>query len=189
MVFRDACFTVESGGFVLVTGVNGSGKSSLLRVLAGLIEPAAGGIDWQGVSIAADAAAHRARLHYIGHLDAVKPALTVAQTLDYWRALRGGCQKNLVVLDAFALGRLVDRPVRSLSAGQRRRLSLSRLLLDPAPLWLLDEPLTALDKDGQALLLGLIARHRAAGGLVIAASHDAIDVPAMQRFAMTGGTA
>jgi heme exporter protein A len=183
-VFRDVGFAVESGGFLRVAGPNGSGKSSLLRVLAGLVEPAAGTVRWQRAEIAADAAAHRARLHYIGHLDAAKPSLTVRETLAYWRALRGAQGDVAVCLDAFALAPLADLLVRRLSAGQRRRLSLTRLVLDAAPLWLLDEPATALDRDGQELLEALIARHRAAGGIVAIASHDEITAPGMQRFEM-----
>ena len=176
----------ESGGFVLVTGPNGSGKSTLLRVLAGLITPQTGAVQWQGVEIASDTAAYRASLHYVGHLDAVKPALTVREMLDYWRALRGAGGIDLAAcLDAFALDKLADRPIRSLSAGQKRRLSLTRLVLDTAPLWLLDEPTTALDANGQNLLLAHIARHRAKGGIVVAATHDELNVPDMQRLTMS----
>jgi len=184
VVFRDTGFSVESGGFVLVTGVNGSGKSSLLRVLAGLLPPKSGQVQWHGADIAEDNSAHRARLHYIGHLDAVKLSLTVREMLAYWCALRGTAQINLAALDAFALEKLADRPIRSLSAGQKRRLSLTRLALDTAPLWLLDEPTTALDNQSQALLIAQIARHRAGGGIVIAATHDELAIPDMQRLLM-----
>ena len=187
MVFRQAGFSVEPGGFLLVTGANGSGKSSLLRLLAGLLIPKSGAIQWQGADITADPAAHRARLHYLGHLDAVKPALLVSEMLDYWRALRPcGLFDATAALQSFALEKLADRSIRSLSAGQKRRLSLTRLLLDDAPLWLLDEPTTALDSQGQELLCAQIARHRARGGIVIAATHDALVIPDMQQFAMDG---
>jgi heme exporter protein A len=124
-------------------------------------------------------------LHYIGHLDAVKPGLTVSEMLDYWRALRGvGQAETANVWTFLGLDKLKDRPVRSLSAGQKRRLSLSRLALDAAPLWLLDEPTTALDVHGQELLRRQIARHRATGGIVVAATHDELNIPDAQSFEM-----
>lgn len=184
VVFCDTGFSVEPGGFLLVTGANGSGKSTLLRILAGLLPPKSGHIHWRSANIAEDSAAHRARLHYIGHLDAVKPGLIVREMLDYWRALRGAAKNDLASLDAFGLEKLADRPIRSLSAGQKRRLSLTRLVLDTAPLWLLDEPTTALDSEGQSLLIAQIARHRASGGIVVAATHDELAVPDMQRLMM-----
>jgi heme exporter protein A len=182
-VFTGIEFTVESGGFLLVAGANGSGKSSLLRVLAGLIEPTDGSVGWYKTLIGDDPAAHRGRVHYVGHLDATKPHLTVAETLAYWRALRGDGDIN-AAMDAFSLRELAHSPVRRLSAGQRRRLNLSRLALDTAPLWLLDEPATALDKNGQEVLRACIARHRAQGGVVVAASHDEVAAPNTKHFDM-----
>jgi len=187
VVFRDIAFTAKPGDFVLVTGANGSGKSSLLRVLAALLVPASGNLLWNTLDIEGDKAAHRGRLHYIGHLDAVKPELTVCEMLDYWRALRGAEKADLSkCLDAFALNKLALRQGRSLSAGQKRRLSLTRLMMDEAPLWLLDEPTTALDKDGQKLLWQQIIRHRSQGGIVIAAMHEEPDMPGMTRVVMEG---
>jgi heme exporter protein A len=186
-VFRRIGFSVAAGGGMLVTGPNGSGKSTLLRVLAGLILPATGQVQWLGADIDADAAAHRARFHYIGHLDAVKPGLTVREMLGYWRLLDIAAHYDAAqALDVFALGPLLDRPVRSLSAGQKRRLSLTRLLLGDAPLWLLDEPTTALDAAGQLLLKQRIAEHRAKGGIAVVASHDPLHLPDMQIVAMEG---
>jgi heme exporter protein A len=187
VVFRDVEFTLEPGTALVIGGANGCGKSSLLRILAGLIEPAAGSILWQGAAIDQDPFAHRARLHYVGHLDAAKPALTVCETLDYWRALEGTNEVNEAALDAFALRRLIDRPVRSLSAGQKRRLTLTRLVLRPALLWLLDEPTTSLDREGQDLLRDQILRHVANGGMVIAATHEELNLPQARKFNMTPG--
>ena len=187
LVFRDTSFAVKAGGFVLVTGANGSGKSSLLRLLAGLLPPHDGTILWQNQPVADDTDAHRARTHYIGHLDAVKTGLTVTEMLEYWQNLRGLGATNIPAsLSAFGLTKLADRPIRRLSAGQKKRLSLTRLIHDTAPLWLLDEPTTALDNAGQDLLRTQIARHRAAGGIVVAASHDDLQITDAQNIVMTG---
>ncbi len=188
VIFRETGFATNSGGFALIMGANGSGKSSLLRVLAGLIAPAAGCVRWQDSDVAEDPAAHRARVHYIGHLDALKAGLTVREMLDYWRALHGAGQIKIEQsLAAFALTSMADRPIRRLSAGQKRRLSLTRLALVEAPLWLLDEPTSALDVTGQALLREVISGHRAKGGIVIAATHDDLNVPDAQVITMAGG--
>jgi len=185
VLFRDVGLSVAAGAFLLVSGANGSGKSSLLRILAGLLEPVSGALLWYNENIAADCAAHRARLHYVGHLDALKLDLTTSEILAYWQALRGTAQKNAKdVLQTFGLEELGDRPVRRLSAGQKRRLSLTRLVLDDAPLWLLDEPTTALDRNGYRLLWEQITRHRARGGMVIAAMHEEPEICDAQRLTM-----
>lgn len=185
IVFRDLGFDLGAGGFLLVTGANGSGKSSFLRLLAGLLEPETGQVLWQKLPIADDPATYRAQLHYIGHLDAVKPSLTVREMLAYWCALRGTAQRGgEETLEVFGLSSLADSQARFLSAGQKRRLSLTRLVLNQAPLWLLDEPSSALDAAGQKLLMAQIAKHRATGGIVIAASHDALDIDDAQRLDM-----
>jgi heme exporter protein A len=141
-----------------------------------LLPPAAGRLRWEGVEIAEDAAAHRARLHYVGHADALKPVLTVAETLEFWAGLRGGAAGERA-LAAFRLGALADQPCRFLSAGQRRRLALSRLFTAPAPLWLLDEPTTGLDRQSLGDLEEALARHRADGGLVVLSTHTPLDLP------------
>jgi heme exporter protein A len=184
LVFRDISFSLEAGALMLVTGANGSGKSSLLRVLAGLLPAADGAVLWQEEPVATDAEAHRERLHYIGHLDAVKPELTAGETVDYWRALRPSPTRTDSVLDTFRLGALSEKPVRYLSAGQKRRLALTRLMLDDAPLWLLDEPTTVLDQDGQKILSDLITAHRMKGGIAITAMHHALDLPDAHILAM-----
>lgn len=178
-VFSGLDFTVEGGGALLLTGPNGSGKSSLLRLMASLIKPAAGGLSWDGDNIADEPEAHRARLHYIGHLDGIQPLLTVAENLRFWAGLRpqdpNGGPDNAVgkALEDFGLKALAHIPCRFLSAGQCRRLALARLLATPSALWLLDEPTTALDDDGVRVFHHAVARHRANGGLVILASHGA----------------
>ena len=172
LIFRGVEFALGAGDTLILRGPNGSGKSSLLRVLAGLTPPIAGSLRWDGDNIAKDWPAHRARLHFVGHLDPLKPVLTAAETIQFWSRLRGGSPPAAAdALDRFHLTELADLPCRFLSAGQRRRLSLARLVASPAPLWLLDEPTIGLDEASTRDLMEAIAEHRAAGGLVIAATH------------------
>lgn len=175
VVFARLEFALPAGGALVLSGPNGSGKSSLLRLMAGLTPAAAGRLSWNGGAVADDPAAHRRRLHYVGHLDAIKPALSARETLIVAAGLRGG-RGDLGAaaegaLAAMGLARLADVPTRYFSAGQRRRLALARLFASPAPLWLLDEPRTALDADAVAGLDQAIAGHRSGGGMVIAALH------------------
>jgi len=191
LVFAGLSFRLPAGGALVLTGANGSGKSSLLRLVAGLLAPAAGRLWWGAAPVAADLAGHHAGLHYIGHLDAVKPVMTPREILGFWRALRGldGAGSAPAVRDAlaaFALDAVADWPCRWLSAGQRRRLALARLLAAPAPLWLLDEPTSALDDDSQARLGQMIAAHRAAGGRVLLATHAAIALDGAAILALDG---
>jgi heme exporter protein A len=170
LVFRGLSFALEAGDALLLTGPNGSGKSSLLRLMAGLLPPWSGTLAWAGESVAADKAAHRARLHFVGHQDALKPVLTAAETLAFWAGLRGGDAVD-AALERFRLATLAETPCRYLSAGQKRRLALARLLASPAPLWLLDEPTTGLDAASVAAFEEVLAEHRAGGGLVVASTH------------------
>jgi heme exporter protein A len=180
LVFARLDFRIEPGGALRLTGANGSGKSSLLRVMAELIRPAAGALTFDGAPVAGDMDAHRARLAFIGHMDALKPAFSVRETLAFWQRFYGAGRDTEAVargLDVFALTALADFPVRILSSGQRRRLALARLIAAPAPLWLLDEPTTGLDARSVAALERALADHRAGGGMVALATHTAIDLP------------
>jgi heme exporter protein A len=184
LVFAGLSFRLPAGGALVLRGANGSGKTSLLRLLSGLIAPAAGRLTWGETPIDEDLAGHRARLHYVGHQDGVKPGLTPRETLVFWAALRGygvRCRASMLdaALAAFALESVADWPCRWLSAGQRRRLALARLSVTPASLWLLDEPFTALDDGSQNRLAQAIAAHRAGGGRVVLATHLAIDIGAV----------
>jgi heme exporter protein A len=178
LIFAGLSLAVPAGGAVALTGANGSGKSSLLRLLATLLTPATGRVLWGGAPVTEDIAAYRARLHYVGHLDAIKPALGVRETLGFWAAARGAEVTALdLALAKFGLDRVADWPCRWLSAGQRRRLALTRLIAIPAPLWLLDEPGAALDADGETRLDEAIATHRQVGGQVVIATHQPIALP------------
>ncbi len=169
LVLHGVSLAVAPGGALLLLGANGSGKSTLLRVLAGLQRPAAGRVTWAGRDLADKAAP----VAYLGHLDAVKAGLTVAENLAF--AARG--RASGPALAAMGLGGLQDVPARMLSAGQRRRLALARLALSPGGLWLLDEPTLGLDADAVARLGGLLAAHRARGGVVVAATHLPLPLP------------
>jgi heme exporter protein A len=175
LVFRDFSFAVPAGGALVLSGPNGSGKSTLLRLLAGLVRPAAGRIIWDGTDAFSDIAAHGRRVAYLGHQDAVKPGLTVTENLRFAAAISGHSITN--ALASLGLEPLADLPARMLSAGQKRRLALSRLLLSTAPLWLLDEPTLGLDTAAIQRFGNLIAAHRTGGGLVVAATHVPLPLP------------
>lgn len=167
---------VAGGEALLLLGANGSGKSTLLRALAGLMPPSAGHVAWDGADIAKEAEAHRARLCLVGHQDAVKAGLSVAENLRFWAGLGGG--DIAAALAALSLTPLAERPARFLSAGQKRRLALSRLALRPAQLWLLDEPTNALDAASRQAFLAMLHGHLERGGIAIIATHEEIGVPA-----------
>lgn len=175
MVFAGLSFNLPAGGAILLVGANGSGKSSLLRLLAGLLAPEEGKLLWQGEDAFADRAAHARRLRYLGHGEALKPALTARENLGFYARLWGGDVDS--ALRALGLSALADLPARVLSAGQKRRLALARLALAPAALWLLDEPTVGLDVASVQRLGVLLARHRAAGGAVVAATHLPLPLP------------
>ena len=175
-VFENLDFALADGGALVLRGPNGSGKSSLLRLMAGLARPLSGRLAWDGAAVADDPDAHHRRMHYVGHADPVKPTLTVAENLRFWTALRGdgGADVSAAIaraLDGFAVAHLADLPGRYLSAGQRRRVNLARVLASPAALWLLDEPATALDDSGVACLRQAMSAHRAEGGMVVTSAH------------------
>jgi heme exporter protein A len=163
---------VAGGRALLVQGPNGSGKSTLLRVLAGLLPPAEGAVKWDGTDVAGAREAHRARLCYLGHQDALKAGLTALENLQFWARFAADRRDAAAALGAYGLAHLADRPARTLSAGQQRRLALSRLALSTAPLWLLDEPVTALDAEARAMFAALLGRHLAGGGLAVIATHE-----------------
>jgi heme exporter protein A len=177
-VFTGLNFAVDSGAALAITGRNGAGKTTLLRLIAGLLELAAGRLELTGgapdTSLAEQA-------HYVGHRDGLKPALSVRENLDFWYAFLGGHDASAAsALDAVGLAGLAGLSAAYLSAGQRRRLALARLLAVPRPIWLLDEPTAALDTAGQQRLAELMTTHLAGGGIIVAATHGPLGITATE---------
>jgi heme exporter protein A len=174
LLFRGLGFELAAGEAVALIGPNGAGKTSLLRTLAGFIAPAEGRITFQGAGGALDAEdARRSDVHLLGHQDGLKSGRTAGEELAFqvgWTG--GGAAGAMAAAETLGLTRLLDLEVRKLSAGQRRRLALARIIASPRALWLLDEPMAPLDGPHRALFAELIGRRLAGGGLVIAAVHD-----------------
>jgi len=170
IVFSDLSFTLETGGSLTVTGPNGAGKSTLLRALAGFL-PLAGGT--LSLTPASDETLAE-QAHYVGHADALKSVLTVTENLEFLGPMLDAGHGGMAVekaLAAFGLSHVAGLPSAYLSAGQRRRVALARLLVVKRPVWLLDEPLTALDAASQDLMVEIMAAHLAQGGMIVAATH------------------
>lgn len=170
LVLSNISLHAPEGSALLLLGPNGSGKSTLLRVLAGLKRPDAGTIEWNGEPLE--------HVAYLGHQDAIKAGLTTAENLAF-----AASRSNMTVaaaLEAMDLTPLADLPAKMLSAGQRRRLALARLVLSTAPVWLLDEPTLGLDHASVERLGGLMAQHRAAGGVIVTATHLPLPLPGAQ---------
>ena len=175
-VFAGISFSVAAGEALMVTGRNGAGKSSLLRGIVGLLRLAAGKLSLEGgdpeLSIAEQA-------HYLGHQDALKPSLSVAENLRFWSDFLGSASAGIdAPLEAVGLAGLSRLPSAYLSAGQRRRLSIARLLAVKRPLWLLDEPTSTLDTTARDSLAGFMRAHLADGGLILAATHGSLGLDA-----------
>lgn len=181
-VFSNQNFSLRSGELLQLTGANGAGKSSLLRLLANLSEPSHGKISLEG---GAPDLTSGQQAHYIAHSDASKSALTVSENLKFWRDFMGGGDLQ-GALSAVNLAPLADYPVALLSAGQRRRLALARLALVPRAIWLLDEPSVGLDEASQKLLVALLNGHLKAGGLIVAATHVPLGVKADKNLHLEG---
>ena len=164
---------------VHVAGPNGAGKTTFLRVVAGLLTPEQGRVHWQGRSIASDRDAYGASFCYLGHSDGLKPEFTSHENLAYEVGLRRRLDAATIdeTLARLGLAQSRDQPARSLSAGQRRRLSMARVMLAGAPLWILDEPFTNLDLAGVNLLSEVIALHLDAGGAALLATHQPPAIP------------
>ena len=183
-VFAGLSFAVASGEVLTVTGRNGAGKSSLLRTIVGLVRLAHGKLILEGgdpeLTIAEQA-------HYLGHQDALKPSLTVAENLRFWAGFLGTQAADIhPALAAVGLDELAELPAAYLSAGQRRRLSIARLVAVKRPIWLLDEPTSTLDTSAQDRFAGLMQAHLAGGGLILAATHGAIGLETARELRLGG---
>lgn len=179
LLFKDMNFSLERSQVLLVQGGNGQGKTSLLRLLTGLARPENGEIRWRGDSIRRNSEAYHAEMCYLGHANGVKDDLNPLENLRFADGLHGRAfdpSRATATLERLGLSRCLDLPCRVLSFGQRRRVALAALLLAGATLWILDEPLTGLDVHAVALMEGLIRDHLAAGGMVVATTHQALNL-------------
>jgi heme exporter protein A len=174
IVFRGLTFDVAAGEAMVVVGPNGIGKSSLLRLIAGLIEPVAGSLTLSGGD---EDRSVGAQCHYFGHRDAVKPALSVRENIEFWKRFMDSPSHSVeTALRAVGLDRIDHLPAAYLSAGQKRRLSLARLLVSRRQVWLMDEPTSALDAAAEQMLYAILNDHLANDGLVVAATHAPLDI-------------
>jgi heme exporter protein A len=175
-LFEDLSFAVPAGTALLIEGPNGAGKTSLLRVIAGLTQPESGAVTWQGIEFRQQLRAGHLRLAFSGHALALKPELSTRANLQFFAMLSGMTGRIGEILELMGLGACADLEVRQLSAGQKRRAALARILLSRADLWLLDEPQTNLDAAGRQSVERAIRRHLGEGGLVVVAAHQSLDL-------------
>jgi heme exporter protein A len=170
LLFKDLSFELNEGQAVIVRGSNGSGKTSLLRVVIGLLECFEGNIEWAGEDIHECEEFH-SKISYIGHKNALKNQQTVLQNLEFWQSVSGAEIELSEVIEKMGIAKVVDLPCHMLSAGWQRRVSLTRLLINQAPLWIIDEPLSYLDSDAKELIVKLIEEHLNSGGMALLADH------------------
>jgi heme exporter protein A len=181
-VFSGVSFNVGAGELLAITGRNGAGKSSLLRIVAGLIRPVGGRLWLEGSDPEFGIAE---QVHYLGHQDPVKPSLSVLENLQFWAAFfAGGAIKVHDALESVGLGAIATLPAGYLSAGQRRRLSIARLIAVKRPIWLLDEPTSTLDAAAQHRVAEFMRSHLNEGGLVLAATHSALGLSNIQELSL-----
>ena len=178
-LFKGLSFALNPGELLLLKGRNGSGKTSFLRAIAGLLELESGSVVWNKVAVTKEPQVFKNSLVWMAHQVGFKGDLTLLENLHFEAALRPQSGQDIEdVLNRLGLNRLKRLPMRSLSAGQRRRVALARMLLSEAQLWIMDEPVTNLDSEGRALVMELVGEHLAANGMVIMAAHQDVDVDA-----------
>ncbi|KAG9440203.1 hypothetical protein H6P81_020368 [Aristolochia fimbriata] len=178
LILRNINVSIHDGGALVLTGANGAGKSTFLRMIAGFSRPSAGEILWNGHDITSSGVFEqfKLQLNWLSLKDAIKERLTVLDNVQWFEVLEGKSGKSLKALEFMGLGRLANEKARMLSMGQRKRLQLARLLAIDRPIWLLDEPSVALDDEGVKLLEHIISDHRKKGGIVFVATHLPIEV-------------
>jgi heme exporter protein A len=182
-VFSGVDFALGDGQALVVTGPNGSGKSTLLRIIAGLLPVAEGRLLLEGGGEAFPSVA--SACHYLGHQNAMKPALSVSENLRFWRDFNGGGDVGVEeALETVGLAGIGHLPFGYLSTGQRRRAAIAKLLVSHRPLWLLDEPTAGLDKASEARFAGLMGKHCAEGGMIVAATHLPLGIEGAKALVM-----
>ncbi len=182
-IFAQLSFSLGSGEALVVTGPNGSGKSTLLRIICGLLQPHAGHVQLrdEGESLPV-----RAACHYLGHQNAMKPALSVRENLAFWQSFHGEAQLLIAdALQAVDLPGVDDLPFGYLSTGQKRRVSIAKLLVSHRPLWIVDEPTAGLDKASEARFADLMHDHMLAGGMIVAATHIPLGLDSVRTLDMS----
>lgn len=177
-ILRNVNVSIHDGSALVLSGSNGSGKTTFLRMLAGFSRPSAGRILWNGHDITESGVFHqyKLQLNWLSLKDAIKENFTIIDNVQWFELLEGKHGKSMPAIELMGLGRLAKEKAKMLSMGQRKRLQLARLLAIDRPIWLLDEPSVALDDDGVKLLEYIIAEHRRKGGIVIVATHIPIDI-------------
>ncbi len=187
LLFSGVSVALEAGDILQVEGPNGAGKTTLLRIIATALNPTVGRLIWRGEDALRHRQTYLQNMLFLGHLPGLKQSLSPVENLQWWRRVHpdNTSLESLDVLARMGLRGYEDVPCYTLSAGQQRRAALARLLVTEAPLWVLDEPFTAIDKQGVAELEGLLVQHAERGGIVILSTHQDVGIPHIRRLQLT----